>query len=80
MADNILVSVAWPYANGSIHLGQAVGCYLAADIFARYHRVKGNNVLIVSGSDSHGTPITLQAEKTGKAPNDIVESFHNEFY
>jgi len=79
MADNILVSVAWPYANGSIHLGQAVGCYLPADIFARYHRLKGNNVLMVSGSDSHGTPITLQAEKTGKSPNDIVESFHNEF-
>ena len=79
MADNILVAVAWPYANGSIHLGQAVGCYLPADIFARYHRLKGNNVLMVSGSDSHGTPITLQAEKTGKSPNDIVESYHNEF-
>ncbi len=79
MADNILVSVAWPYANGSIHLGQAVGCYLPADIFARYHRLKGNNVLMVSGSDTHGTPITLQAEKTGKSPNDIVETFHNEF-
>ena len=79
MADNILVAVAWPYANGSIHLGQAAGCYLPADIFARYHRLKGNNVLMVSGSDSHGTPITLQAEKTGKSPNDIVETFHNEF-
>ena len=79
MADNILVSVAWPYANGSIHLGQAVGCYLPADIFARYHRLKGNNVLMVSGSDTHGTPITLQAEKTGKSPNEIVETFHNEF-
>ena len=79
MADNILVAVAWPYANGSIHLGQAAGCYLPADIFARYHRLKGNNVLMVSGSDSHGTPITLQAEKTGKSPDDIVETFHNEF-
>ena len=79
MADNILVAVAWPYANGSIHLGQAVGCYLPADIFARYHRLKGNNVLMVSGSDSHGTPITLQAEKTGKSPDDIVDSYHNEF-
>ena len=79
MADNILVAVAWPYANGSIHLGQAAGCYLPADIFARYHRLKGNNVLMVSGSDSHGTPITLQAEKTGKSPNDIVETFHDEF-
>ncbi|MBK50545.1 MAG: methionine--tRNA ligase [SAR202 cluster bacterium] len=79
MADNILVAVAWPYANGSIHLGQAAGCYLPADIFARYHRLKGNNVLMVSGSDSHGTPITLQAEKTGKSPDDIVDSYHNEF-
>jgi len=79
MVDNILVAVAWPYANGSIHLGQAAGCYLPADIFARYHRLKGNNVLMVSGSDSHGTPITLQAEKTGKSPDDIVSAFHNEF-
>ena len=53
MPERILVSVAWPYANGSIHLGQVAGAYLPADIFARYHRMKGNDVLMVSGSDAH---------------------------
>ena len=65
MTDRILVAVAWPYANGSIHLGQVAGAYLPADIFARYHRLKGNEVLMVSGSDAHGTPVTLTAEARG---------------
>jgi len=50
MSENILVSVAWPYANADIHVGNIVGAYLPADIFARYHRLRGNNVLMVSGS------------------------------
>ena len=65
MPENILVAVAWPYANGSLHLGHIAGAYLPADIFARYHRLKGNRVLMVSGSDQHGTPITLRAEQEG---------------
>ena len=57
MAERILVCVAWPYANGSLHLGQIAGANLPADIFARYHRLKGNEVIMVSGTDSHGTPV-----------------------
>ena len=56
----ILVAVAWPYASGSLHLGHLAGAYLPADIFARYHRLAGNKVLMVSGSDIHGTPIMVK--------------------
>ena len=72
MTERILVAVAWPYANGSIHLGQVAGAYLPADIFARYHRLKGNQVLMVSGSDAHGTPVTLTAESQGVTPETIA--------
>ena len=79
MSKNILVAVAWPYASGSRHLGHIGGAYLPADIFARYHRVIGNNVLMVSGSDVHGTPITVRADAEGVEPIDIVNKYHNEF-
>ena len=79
MSERILVAVAWPYANGSIHLGQVAGCYLPADIFARYHRLKGNDVLMVSGSDAHGTPVTLTAEKRGVGPEEVFEEYQTEF-
>jgi len=79
MAEKILVAVAWPYANGSLHLGQIAGAYLPADIFARYHRLAGNDVLMVSGSDQHGTPITIKAEQEGKKPGDIAGRYHREF-
>ena len=79
MSERILVCTAWPYANGSLHLGHIAGAYLPADIFARYHRMKGNEVLMVSGSDEHGTPITLRAEKEGKTPGEIADRYHNEF-
>ena len=72
----IFIGVAWPYANGPIHLGHIVGAYLPADIFARYHRMKGNEVLMVSGSDEHGTPITITAEKEGKSPQEIADRYH----
>ena len=75
MSERILVAVAWPYANGPLHLGHLAGAYLPADIFARYHRAKGNEVLMVSGSDQHGTPITLRAEKEGVSPQEIVDKF-----
>jgi methionyl-tRNA synthetase len=74
----ILVSVAWPYASGSRHLGHLVGAYLPADIFARYHRAIGNDVLMVSGSDVHGTPITVRAEAEGLEPAEIVDRYHGE--
>ena len=79
MSKNILVSVAWPYASGSRHLGHIGGAYLPADIFARYQRVIGNKVLMVSGSDVHGTPITVRADAEGVEPIDIVNKYHNEF-
>ena len=79
MPENILVCAAWPYANGSIHLGHVAGCYLPADIFARYHRLKGNNVLMVSGSDAHGTPVTITAEANGSTPEEVASSYQEEF-
>ena len=79
MSERILVAVAWPYANGSIHLGQAAGAYIPADIFARYHRLKGDDVLMVSGSDSHGTPVALEAEKRGVSPAEVFGEYHAQF-
>src|SRR3990172_7229609 len=79
MPEKILVGVAWPYSNGSLHIGQIVGAYLPADIFARYHRAAGNDVLMVSGSDQHGTPITVRAEQEGQTPADVAVRFHEDF-
>ena len=79
MSERILVSVAWPYANGSLHVGQVAGAYLPPDIFARYQRMKGNEVLMVSGSDAHGTPITLTAEQRGESLEDLVAHYQSEF-
>jgi methionyl-tRNA synthetase len=79
MSEKILVCVAWPYANGPLHTGQIVGAYLPADIFARYHRIVGNDVAMVSGSDMHGTPITVRAEQEGRAPSEVANQFHGEF-
>ncbi len=75
----IHVSVAWPYANGDMHVGHLAGAYLPADIFARFHRLKGNSVLMVSGSDSHGTPISLEADKRGVHPREVFEHYHERF-
>jgi len=79
MADHIHVSVAWPYANGDLHIGHIAGAYLPADIFARYHRLRGNHVLMVSGSDAHGTPILVEAEKRGITPRELFEASHARF-
>ena len=76
MPERILVCVAWPYANYLLHVGQAAGAYLPSDLFARYHRLKGNTVLMVSGSDCHGTPITVAADKEGVEPQVIVDRYH----
>ena len=65
MGEKILVGVAWPYVNGEKHIGQIAGAYLPPDIFARYQRMVGNDVLMVSGSDTHGTPIMLKADAEG---------------
>ena len=79
MSERIFIGVAWPYANGPLHLGQIAGAYLPADVFARFHRIKGNEVLMVSGSDQHGTPITLRAEQEGKKPAEIADRYHQQF-
>lgn len=79
MSENILVAVAWPYANGPLHLGHIAGAYLPSDIFARYHRIKGNRVLMVSGSDSHGTPIMVTADEEGVSPREVFERNHANF-
>ena len=79
MAEIIHVSVAWPYANGDLHVGHLAGNFLPADIFARYHRLKGSRVLMVSGSDSHGTPVILAAEKEGSTPRETFEKYHHRF-
>jgi methionyl-tRNA synthetase len=77
--EYILVSVAWPYANSDIHQGNVTGSYLPADIYARYHRLQGNHVLMVSGSDSHGTPVTVKAEAEGKTAMEVFQFYHARF-
>lgn len=79
MSETIFIGVAWPYANGPLHQGQIVGSFLPADCFARYHRLAGNRVLMVSGSDQHGTPITVRAEREGRTPEEVVAEFHKSF-
>ncbi len=79
MTENILVAVAWPYSNSDIHVGNLTGSYLPADIFARYHRLKGNRVLMVSGSDAHGTPITVKADAEGVTPEEIYQRYQPRF-
>jgi methionyl-tRNA synthetase len=73
---NILVALAWPYVNGDIHIGHLAGYLLPADIVARFYRTRGNTVLMVSGSDCYGTPITVEADKKGVTPAELVETYH----
>lgn len=77
--NHILVCVAWPYASGDRHLGHVAGAYLPPDIFARYQRLRGNQVLMVSGSDTHGTPITVRAAQEGVSPAEVVARYHARF-
>lgn len=77
-SENILVCGAWPYANGSLHIGH-VAALLAGDVVSRFHRLNGDNVLYVSGSDQHGTPIVVRAEQEGVTPASIAEKYHQEF-
>jgi len=79
MPANILVAVAWPYANSYIHVGNITGSYLPADIFARYQRLAGNRVLMVSGSDAHGTPVTVRADAESSTPLQVYQKYHAGF-
>jgi methionyl-tRNA synthetase len=79
MPENILIAIAWPYANAEIHVGNITGSHLPGDIVARYHRLKGDNVLMVSGTDSHGTPVVIAADKAGKPVEEVYKEYHNGF-
>jgi methionyl-tRNA synthetase len=70
---NILTAVAWPYANGPRHIGHVAGFGVPSDVFSRYQRMAGNNVLMVSGTDEHGTPIQVQADKEGVSPRELAD-------
>ena len=76
MPRSILVAVAWPYVNGPPHLGHIAGMNVPADIFVRYHRLAGNDAIMVSGSDMHGTPTALRAADEGVAPSVVAERYH----
>ena len=71
-----LITTALPYANGPIHIGHLAGVYVPADIYARYLRLKNEDVLLIGGSDEHGVPITLKAKNEGISPQDVVDKFH----
>ena len=72
-----LITAALPYANGPVHIGHLAGVYVPADIYARYLRLKGEEVLMIGGSDEHGVPVTLRARKEGITPQDVVDRYHN---
>ncbi|MDP4292543.1 MAG: class I tRNA ligase family protein, partial [Bacteroidota bacterium] len=71
------VTSALPYANGPIHIGHLAGVYVPADIYVRYLRSKGEDVLFIGGSDEHGVPITIRARKEGLTPQQVVDKYHN---
>lgn len=75
---NVLIGGAWPYANGSLHIGH-IAALLPGDVLARYFRLKGDTVFFVSGSDCHGTPVTIRAKQENKTPQEISDYYHNEF-
>ncbi len=79
MPENILIAIAWPYSNAEIHVGNLTSSHLPGDIVARYHRLKGNDVLMVSGTDSHGTPVVLAADKEGKPVEEVYKKYHAGF-
>lgn len=72
-----LITTALPYANGPVHIGHLAGVYVPADIYARYMRLKGEDVIMIGGSDEHGVPITIKARAEGVTPQDIVDRYHS---
>ena len=79
MPLNVLIAIAWPYSNAEIHVGNITGSHLPGDIVARYHRLKGNNVLMVSGTDAHGTPVVLAADREGRPVEEVYKNYHAGF-
>jgi methionyl-tRNA synthetase len=78
-ARKILVAPAWPYAAGDRHLGHVAGFGVPSDVFARYHRLRGNDVLMVSGTDEHGTPVMVSADRAGKAYSEVADHYNESF-
>jgi methionyl-tRNA synthetase len=79
MPEPVLVCTAWPYANGSLHVGHLAGVYVPGDVFARYKRLRGYDVLMVSGTDAHGTPVTVRADQERVSPREVAERYHAEY-
>ena len=79
MPQNILIAIAWPYSNAEIHVGNLTGSHLPGDIVARYHRLKGHSVLMVSGTDAHGTPVALAADREGRPVEEVYKKYHDGF-
>src|SRR5437763_2872787 len=77
--EPVLVCTAWPYANGSLHVGHLAGVYVPADVFARYQRLRGYDVLMISGTDAHGTPVTVRADQESTTPAEVAAHYHAEF-
>ncbi|MFA8435943.1 MAG: methionine--tRNA ligase [Marinifilaceae bacterium] len=75
--NRTLVTTALPYANGPVHIGHLAGVYVPADVYVRYLRMRGEDVLLIGGSDEHGVPITIKAQKEGITPQDVVDKYHN---
>ena len=71
--ERILVTSALPYANGPLHIGQIAGAYLPADIYVRYQRLKSRDIIFICGTDEHGVPITITADKKGITPQEVVD-------
>ena len=78
--EYVSIFMAWPYANGPLHLGHVAGNCLPADIQYKYERMRGRRVLMLSGSDEHGTPITVTADETGKSPQAVVDENHDAIF
>ena len=72
-----LITSALPYANGPVHIGHLAGVYIPSDIYTRYLRLRGRDVISVCGSDEHGVPITIKAKKEGITPQQVVDRYHN---
>src|SRR4029079_102227 len=79
VAKKILVAPAWPYAAGHRHLGHVAGFGVPSDVFARYHRLKGNDVLMVSGTDEHGTPVMVAADSAGSSYGEVADRYNRSF-
>ena len=76
MSKRYTITAALPYTNGPIHIGHLAGVYVPADIFARYQRLKNNDVAFICGSDEHGVAISIKAKKEGTTPQAIIDKYH----